>query len=116
MVVRSYYEPQVLLNLRSCCRCGREFQTAGERVRVCQTCRRPPKPPRPRVSPGEKLSQRESQVAALVARGLPNKLIAAELHLTEGTIKVYLFRIFQKTKVPNRTALAVLHTKTAITL
>jgi two-component system, NarL family, nitrate/nitrite response regulator NarL len=42
-----------------------------------------------------------------VARGLPNKLIAAELHLTEGTIKVYLFNIFQKTKVTNRTELAV---------
>lgn len=107
MKVRSIAEPQVVMNLRSCCRCGAEFHTYGERVRVCESCRRPPKPTRLRVVPGQKLSQRERQVAALVAQGLPNKLIASELHLSEGTIKVYLFHIFQKAKVNNRTELAV---------
>ena len=107
MSLRSLAEPLVVLNQRSCCRCGAEFLTVGERVRVCESCRRPAKPPRLRVVPGQKLSQRERQVAALVAQGLPNKLIASELHLSEGTIKVYLFHIFQKTKVTNRTELAV---------
>lgn len=107
MTLRSLAEPQVVLNVRSCCRCGHEFRTSGERVRVCETCRRPPTPPRLHVVPGQKLSQRERQVAALVAQGLPNKEIASQLHLSEGTIKVYLFHIFQKTKVNNRTELAV---------
>jgi two-component system, NarL family, nitrate/nitrite response regulator NarL len=53
------------------------------------------------------LSHRERQVAALVARGLSNKQIAFELHLSEGTIKVYIFHIFQKARVTNRTELAV---------
>jgi len=107
MMMRSVREPQILMNVRSCCRCGKEFSCLGERVRVCETCRRPRKQPRLRVVAGEKLSLRERQVAALVARGLPNKLIASQLHLTEGTIKVYLFHIFQKTKVNNRTELAM---------
>ena len=105
--MRVLKEPQVLLTLRSCCRCGGEFHAFHDRMRVCQTCRRPPQPVPPRVTPGQKLSPRERQVAALVAQGLPNKLIASQLHLSEGTIKVYLFHIFQKAKVANRTELAV---------
>jgi DNA-binding NarL/FixJ family response regulator len=107
MILRNICEPQIMLTVRSCCRCGVEFRTLGERVRVCENCRRPRNPARLRVVAGQKLSDRERQVAALVARGLPNKLIASQLHLSEGTIKVYLFHIFQKTKVNNRTELAV---------
>ena len=106
MSARSLAEPQVVLNLRSCCRCGVEFRSFGERVRLCQSCRRP-KSRRLRAVVGQKLSHRERQVAMLVARGLPNKLIASELHLAEGTIKMYLFHIFQKTKCNNRTELAI---------
>ena len=36
-----------------------------------------------------------------------NKEIAYELHLTEGTVKEYLNRIFRKLDVSNRTELAV---------
>jgi DNA-binding NarL/FixJ family response regulator len=43
----------------------------------------------------------------LVCRALQNKEIAGELHLTEGTIKEYLNRIFRKLGVANRTELAV---------
>ncbi len=53
------------------------------------------------------LSKRERQVAAGVARALLNKQIAFELHLTEGTIKEYMGRIFRKLDVHNRTELAV---------
>jgi len=42
-----------------------------------------------------------------VAQAKLNKEIAYELHLTEGTVKEYLNRIFRKVGVPNRTALAV---------
>ena len=43
----------------------------------------------------------------LVARGLRNRDIAAELGITEGTVKVYLHAIFDKLGVANRTELAI---------
>ena len=53
------------------------------------------------------LSFREKQVVHLVAQAKLNKEIAYELHLSEGTIKEYLNRIFRKVNVSNRTELAV---------
>jgi len=53
------------------------------------------------------LSFREKQVVLLVAQAKLNKEIAYELHLSEGTIKEYLNRIFRKVHVSNRTELAV---------
>lgn len=53
------------------------------------------------------LTFREKQVVHLVCRAKLNKQIAYELHLTEGTIKEYLNRIFRKVGVGNRTELAV---------
>lgn len=55
----------------------------------------------------EQLSPREKQVIDLVSQGQLNKQIAAQLHLTEGTVKEYLNRIFRKMDVTNRTELAV---------
>jgi DNA-binding NarL/FixJ family response regulator len=46
-------------------------------------------------------------VVNLVSRAKLNKEIAFELHLTEGTIKEYLNRIFRKLGTANRTELAV---------
>ncbi len=53
------------------------------------------------------LSNRERQVVALVAEGLSNRQIAAQLHLTENTVKKYLFRIFEKLGVSSRVELVV---------
>jgi DNA-binding NarL/FixJ family response regulator len=53
------------------------------------------------------LSFREKQVVKLVAEAKLNKEIAYDLHLTEGTIKEYLNRIFRKLGLKNRTELAV---------
>jgi len=39
--------------------------------------------------------------------GKLNKEIAYELHLSEGTVKEYMNRIFRKLEVKNRTELAV---------
>jgi two-component system nitrate/nitrite response regulator NarL len=52
------------------------------------------------------LTNREWKVMELAARGLSNKEIARKLNMTEGTAKVHLHHIFQKTGVNNRTALA----------
>src|SRR5579864_8550728 len=47
-------------------------------------------------------SEREKQVVELLSQGLKNKEIAAAMQLAEGTVKVYLSRLFKKTKVRDR--------------
>jgi two-component system nitrate/nitrite response regulator NarP len=53
------------------------------------------------------LAPRERRLVALVRRGLKNREIAAELGVTEGTVKVYLHTLFEKLGVSNRTELAM---------
>jgi two-component system, NarL family, nitrate/nitrite response regulator NarL len=53
------------------------------------------------------LSNRESQVLDCLVRGLSNKCIARELNIVEATVKVYLKCLSRKTKVGNRTQLAI---------
>ena len=52
------------------------------------------------------LSSREMDVAQLVARGMRNKEIARELGLTEGTVKFYMHRIYQKLDIDSRATVA----------
>lgn len=52
------------------------------------------------------LSARELQIAALVAMGYPNKLVAYKLHISEWTVASYLRRIFSKLGVETRAAMA----------
>ena len=59
-------------------------------------------------SPFDALTEREKAIAALVAQGLRNKEAASELGMTEGTVKVYLHRIYEKLGVGSRTELALL--------
>lgn len=51
----------------------------------------------------EQLSPQELQILNWIEKGFTNKEIAAKLNLTEGTIKVYNYIIFQKLQVKNRT-------------
>jgi two-component system, NarL family, nitrate/nitrite response regulator NarL len=53
------------------------------------------------------LTPRERQLLALLAQGLKNKEIAWSLQITEGTVKVYLSRLFQKVGVNDRFELAL---------
>lgn len=53
------------------------------------------------------LSPRERELIAFVRKGLRNREIAAELGVTEGTVKVYLHAIFNKLDVSSRTELAI---------
>jgi DNA-binding NarL/FixJ family response regulator len=53
------------------------------------------------------LSEREEQVVGLVADGLTNRAVAAELGLSENTIKKYLFRIFEKVGISTRVELVL---------
>ncbi len=54
-----------------------------------------------------KLSFREGQLVSLLACGMKNKEVAAALGLSEGTVKVYLAKLFKKLGVKDRFELAI---------
>ena len=56
---------------------------------------------------GQALTRREREVLSLVGRGLPNKLIARELSISEKTVKAHLTRAFQRIGVSDRTQAAL---------
>jgi len=90
---------------RSCARCGKRFPAAS-REYSCPACR---KPAAAVLEPARhaELSFRERQIVALIRQAKTNKEIAYELCLAEGTVKEYLYRIFRKMAVTNRTELAL---------
>jgi DNA-binding NarL/FixJ family response regulator len=54
-------------------------------------------------SPAPSLSPRETQVLRLVAAGMSNPTIAAELFVGEATVKTHLLHVFEKLEVGDRT-------------
>jgi DNA-binding NarL/FixJ family response regulator len=68
--------------------------------------------PPPRQSPGartrlDRLTERESEVALAVGRGLPNAEIAEALFMSVPTVKTHVGRIFDKLEVRNRVEVAI---------
>ncbi len=55
-----------------------------------------------------KLTRAERHIAELIARGQSNLAIAADLNITERTVKAHLTSIYAKTKTGNRLNLALL--------
>ncbi|WP_415925129.1 response regulator [Streptomyces sp. ND04-05B] len=55
---------------------------------------------------GEPLTSREQEVARLVAEGLTNSEIGAELFISPGTVKTHLARLQKKLGVQNRVGIA----------
>lgn len=78
-----------------------ERAARGERVVLTPSGTTAPNPGR---WPGERfgLSERESEILLLVARGMRNADVAASLHLSENTVKSYLKPIFRKLGARNR--------------
>ena len=59
------------------------------------------------VTHASNLTSREAEIARLVSRGLRNKEIARELHLSEGTVKMHLHNIYEKLHLGGRMQLAL---------
>lgn len=56
-----------------------------------------------------KISERELEIIRLIADGMSNKEIAAELFLSEGTVRNYLSAILDKLNLRDRTQVAVFY-------
>jgi NarL family two-component system response regulator LiaR len=69
---------------------------------------------RPGEEPREKLTTREREVLALIARGRSNKRIAAELGIAEKTVKTHVGHLLAKLDVPDRTQAALLAVREGI--
>ncbi|MGW8824306.1 response regulator [Paenibacillus lautus] len=57
------------------------------------------------------LTPAEKRVVALIAEGLSNKEIAAQLYLSEGTVKNYVTDILGKLNLRDRTQIAIFYLK-----
>lgn len=55
-------------------------------------------------SPGPILTDREVEILELLAEGLPNKVLAKRLYVSEATVKSHLAHIYTKLGVDTRTA------------
>jgi NarL family two-component system response regulator LiaR len=91
------------LDVREACRC-RLKGLPGEHplYEVLVPGSQPPPAERP------DLTARELEVLALIARGRPNREIAASLHLSEKTVKTHVSNILAKLGVADRTQAALL--------
>jgi DNA-binding NarL/FixJ family response regulator len=59
------------------------------------------------------LTGRQYQVLQCLQKGQPNKLIARELGMTEGTVKVHVRQIMRRLGATNRTQVAILATRSS---
>jgi DNA-binding NarL/FixJ family response regulator len=57
--------------------------------------------------PADELTERERHVLALIAAGLPNKLIAQRLGISEKTVKGHVTSVFRRIGVDDRTQAAL---------
>ena len=97
-IVMKNNDPAYLLDCLNAVQAGKRWLDPDVKARSDQLAR---------LGPETALTQRERKLVMLVARGMRNRDIAAELGITEGTVKVYLHAIFDKLGVANRTELAI---------
>src|SRR6266567_1679597 len=86
---------------------GQVWANSGQMHLLLNTLKRAT-PLRAVASPGMSLlSARETEVANLVAEGLPNKEIAPRLGITDHTVSNYLFNIYNKLGISSRVELVL---------
>jgi DNA-binding NarL/FixJ family response regulator len=108
--VRKDSEPDEVLRLVRRAAEGRTALTGDMAMRLAEVLREGSEPASfGRVLAG--LSPRQRDVVALVAEGRSNREIAAQLHLSEGTVKNHVSGILDQAGVADRTNLAVLYVR-----
>ncbi|WP_320780037.1 response regulator transcription factor [Streptomyces sp. CRN 30] len=94
--------PRLLAEAVRCAASGEALISPSITVRLLQRFARPAAAPA-RPSP---LSQRETEVTALVSRGHTNTEVATALHISAGTVKTHLTNIQAKLGLRNRVEIA----------
>jgi DNA-binding NarL/FixJ family response regulator len=97
-------------DLKTCCTCGKDYLAVHHFQKKCGRCAAPKARTYAATTKslqGRPLTPRERQITALVAAGHAHKEVAFRLRLTEGTVKVYLSRIYVKTNVGNHVQLTL---------
>ncbi|PLY12028.1 MAG: two-component system response regulator NarL [Sedimenticola sp.] len=61
----------------------------------------------PKTIAGADLTDRESEILKLIAEGMSNKLIARQLDISEGTVKVHVKHLLRKLNLHSRVEAAV---------
>jgi DNA-binding NarL/FixJ family response regulator len=86
---------------------GDALLAPGVTRRVIEDFTRRPRHPSPRRPP-EGLTDRETEVLALVGRGRSNTEIADDLHITVATVKTYVSRLLSKLNARDRVHLVII--------
>jgi DNA-binding NarL/FixJ family response regulator len=100
-VMKNVLKSDLLRAIRSAARGEPALNAEAQRILIRQSA----EPSTPPVH--ERLTSREMDVLRLLASGHSNKEIGAVLHLTEGTVKVYVSTILDKLQVADRTQAAL---------
>ena len=105
-LVYQYVDPQVLSLFKT----GLDIRESGSRVAQLMATAAAGRPTHPEQEGGEEsyeLSERESEVLVLVARGLSSKEIADELNISIHTVNSHRKNITHKTGIKSVAGLAV---------
>ncbi|HHB11655.1 MAG TPA: response regulator [Chromatiales bacterium] len=65
-------------------------------------------PPEPKSSPLDELTPRETEILSLLAEGQSNKVIARNLGISDGTVKLHVKAILRKLGIHSRVEAAVI--------
>lgn len=101
---------RVSTDLRKCIRCvlaGEIWARHEEVGYLIKALRRPTIPHIANSFGGIRLTRREEDVVALVTEGLTNRQVAAQLGLSEYTVKNYICEIFEKLRISTRVELTL---------
>lgn len=97
-------EPEVLLDQVTAALNGKMVMSEA----VTQTLASALRKPRDKHPPDhENLTKREEEILSLVAKGLSNKLIARELDISDGTVKVHVKHLLKKLGLRSRVEAAI---------
>jgi DNA-binding NarL/FixJ family response regulator len=100
-------------DFRRLCRCvtcvhaGQVWAKSSELCQLLDALSHPPVTALVDARGDSLVTKREQSIVHLVQEGFTNREIAHELHLSEHTVRNYLFRIFNKLGVSNRVELAL---------
>jgi len=83
-------------------------ELAGVLARVVMQGGETPPPPAPEPSPFSELTPREMEILCLLAEGQSNKVIARNLGISDGTVKLHVKAILRKLNVHSRVEAAVM--------